>query len=90
MEVALRFLLIGLVYFLNIVSFVLFAYAILSWFLPKWHKVMVIMARYLEPILSPFRKLSQRIMPAGTPLDLSILFAIISVQVASRILNAFL
>ncbi len=75
----------GISYFLMIVRYVLLAYCLLSWILPPYHKVMQVLARFVDPVLFPIRRLMYRIFPR-IPIDLSALFAFFVIQILSSLL----
>ncbi|MDD2647598.1 MAG: YggT family protein [Eubacteriales bacterium] len=55
----------------SLISFILFAYCILSWFLPPQNKLMQFLARIIEPILEPFRRLLRKRFGWNMPIDFS-------------------
>lgn len=64
----------GIRYFLQIASYVLLAYCLLSWILPPYHKIMQFLARLVDPLLRPIRNLLFRLFPR-MPLDFSAMAA---------------
>lgn len=71
---------------LQLLSYVLLIYWLVSLVAPRspaadW------MRRILEPFLAPFRKLAMKaVVRWGAPFDFTLLFAMIALQIASRVL----
>ena len=65
---------------------IIFAYSILSFFLPPYHPVREMLGRIVEPFLEPIR----RVMPTAGGLDFSPLVLILVVQLLVRVLSLFL
>lgn len=84
-----RVLIYSLLRLLDVVSIAVFAYAIMSWF-AQGTNVYYWFARILEPLLSPFRALSRKIMQrVGIPIDLSCWLAIIAIRILSSAITRF-
>ena len=66
----------------RLLSFALIAYVILGYFLPPYHSIRVYLARILEPLLLPIR----RIVPPFQMIDFSPLILIILIQVVEFVL----
>ncbi|MGB8265364.1 MAG: YggT family protein [Candidatus Velthaea sp.] len=67
--------------FLYIYTFVLFAYALVSWFPSlRRYRVTEVVAMLVEPVISPLR----RIIPPFGGLDLSFLVLILLIQLVDR------
>lgn len=62
----------GVYLFLQIINYVLLAYCILSWIVPRHNRIMVTLERFLAPLLNPIRSVLYRLLP-NSPLDFSVL-----------------
>lgn len=71
---------------LNLLSWAIFAYCILTWVAPcsalrDW------LERFIEPFCAPFRSLSRMlIMRWGAPLDFTCWFALIGIRILNKLL----
>jgi uncharacterized protein YggT (Ycf19 family) len=73
--------------FLRIMDAALFLYVILSWVAPRT-RVYYTFGRFVEPFLRPFRALSNRLLSrSALPIDFSVIFAWIGIQVLNYILT---
>lgn len=79
----------GLIWFLNLISWLIVVSAVLSFFLHPRHRVQVLLRRITEPFVLPFRLLLRRFMGRAPrmPLDLSPLLALIGLWVLMSILQ---
>lgn len=60
----------------DVIEFMLFAYVILSWFVPdRRHPLMAVLGIFVDPILIPVRALSDRFLPNTGFLDFSVMIA---------------
>ena len=80
--------------FLRVMNGALFIYVILSWIAPRT-QIYFLLGRFVEPFLRPFRVLSNRLLGRfALPIDLSVLFAFIGIEVIQyflmRLYNALL
>lgn len=75
----------GISYFLQIVYYALLIYCLLSWLLPPYHKVMMFLGRFVDPLLRPIRSVMYRIFP-HMRLDFSALVAFLLLNVVQRLL----
>ncbi len=73
----------GISYFLTIIRYVLLAYCLLSWVLPPYNKLMMMLSRFIDPLLRPIRNVMFRIFPR-MPIDLSALVAFFVLDLLSR------
>ena len=65
--------------------------ALLSWLVSPMSKVMQVLHSMTEPVVAPFRKLTQKLIPAtGIPIDLSPLLAYLALQILISILSRVL
>lgn len=82
----------GVNIFLQIIEIVLVVYCLLSWFVSPLNRVMQFLARLMDPLLAPIRRVLFSIFPR-LPIDLSVLvlFLLISLvrSLAGRILMLF-
>lgn len=79
----------GLIWFLNLISWLIVVSAVLSFFLHPRHRIQVLLRRITEPFILPFRLLIRR-FSASTPrllLDFSPLLALIGLWVLISILQ---
>lgn len=70
----------------SLLTLVVFLYSLLSFFLSPYHPVRETLAKIVEPMLAPLR----RVMPPTGGIDLSPLILIILIQVLGAILIALL
>jgi YggT family protein len=84
MTIAALTLLVGVV--AQVLIWVVIAWSLLSFFLSPYHPVRQALARIVEPLLNPIR----RIMPATGSIDFSPLILILLVWLVSRLLTGVL
>jgi len=72
--------------FSQILILVIFLYAIFSYFLDPYHPVRRGVSNFVEPMLSPIR----RVIPPVGALDFSPLILIVLIQLATRLIVALL
>lgn len=70
----------------NIVTVLVFVWAILSWVLSPYHPFREALDRVVEPMLVPIR----RILPPMGGIDFSPMILIILIQFAARVLNGLI
>lgn len=78
----------GINIFLNIVSWMLAIYCLMTWFVRPGSSMYTFMQRLIEPIVAPFRPLARRLMERGLMLDVSIVLAIFGVRILRNLVNA--
>jgi len=87
------FIVIALIWFLNVMRALLFARVILSWFpMARGNRLVGFLFAFTEPLLSPIRRLIQR-SPLGGPgmmLDFSVLIAFVLITLAHNVLFGML
>ena len=72
--------------FLRLITTAILVYCVLSWFRPT-HKAFYALQRFIQPFLTPFRKLSFKVMRYfRAPVDFTCLFAILGYQILGRLL----
>lgn len=82
------YLLIGVQYALEALSWIIILNALLSLIIPPNSDIRDKLARMLNPILWPFRILSERLFARSSlPLDLSPIFACIAIRIVISILD---
>ena len=82
-----RMLIYSIIRVLDVLSIAIVVYAVMSWF-ARGTSVYAWMARILEPILEPFRRLSRAIMSrTSIPIDFSCWFAILAIRIVTNILS---
>ncbi len=82
----LRGVLEGLALFLQVYSYVLLAYAIMTWILPPYNRVREIFARLAWPVKRAFQPLSDWLMRKGLMLDVSIILAFFAISILQRLI----
>lgn len=73
----------------TLLGYVLIARALFSWFIPRTSRVMVILDRFTEPWVRPFRPLAMKIamrMRGGIMIDFAPLFAYLALQILTMLL----
>lgn len=78
----------GLSLFLNIVSGILLAYCIMSWFVRPTNRLFMIVSRFTQPLVAPFRPIANKLMQRGFMIDVSILLAFLAIRVLESLLLA--
>ena len=75
----------GIDYFVNIASALLAVYMLLTWIARPNSPAYRFVSRLVQPLLAPFRPLSQFLIRNGFLVDLTALFAILALQVLARL-----
>lgn len=71
--------------FLRVLDGAILVYVILSWFRPSF-RAYYWLSRFVEPFVSPFRRLSVKIMTrTKVPLDFSCWFAMVAITILERL-----
>ena len=71
--------------FLQIIEWAIVVYCVLSWFQPRF-KAFFMLRQFIMPFVSPFQKLSMKVMRYfNAPIDFTCFFAIIAFQIANRL-----
>ena len=72
---------------LNLLSYAIFFYCILTWVAPR-SPLCYWLERFIEPVCAPFRTLSRKLMMRwGAPFDFTCWFAIIGLRIARSLLR---
>jgi len=79
--------LVGIRYFLVIFSWLIVINALLSWFIDPSHPIRELLDQFISPIVNPFRRITDRFLTSGIPIDLAPLFALISIQILTSIIG---
>lgn len=77
----------ALIYFLQLIEWVIVINAILSWFLPPHNPVRSLLIRFIEPIMQPFRRLTAKMSSQTMMIDFSPILAIITIEILINILR---
>lgn len=77
----------GFAIFIRILEYVLFAYCVMSWFASPHNRVYVFLSRFVQPLVRPFRPLSNYLIRRGLPFDTSAIFAFVALSVVLRLLS---
>jgi YggT family protein len=82
------YLLTGVIWFLRVLSFMIIANALLSWFLDPSHPARDLLARFVNPILRPIRTITDRLAATSTlPIDLSPILAYFALVLLMQFLS---
>lgn len=76
----------GLDLFLRILSVVLIAYGVLSWFVRPENPLFQAISRFAQPLLAPFRSIARKLLDRGFMIDVSLFLALIAIQVLQYLL----
>lgn len=72
---------------LSVLETAIFIYCVLSWIAPQT-RIFGLLQYLLEPFVRPFRPLGQWIMEkTGVPLDFSMMFLILGIYIAQRLIT---
>lgn len=77
----------GLMYFLDILSWIIIINALLSWFMRPDHPVKAFLDRLLYPIMRPFRALFWK-FTGNSPVDFSPMLAILAIYILRMLIQA--
>ncbi len=80
----------GLSLFLDIISYVLIIYALMTWFVRPDSTVYRLFARFCQPLLSPFRGIAGKLMEKGLMIDISVYLALIAIRLIRSLLYQLL
>lgn len=76
--------------FLNIVSVLLVAYALMSWFMRPDSPIYVFLAKIADPLLMPFRPISRWLINQGFRIDVSVVLALFAIRILRSLLMRLL
>jgi len=77
----------GVIWFLNIFTWLIVINALLSWIMTPKHPIRIFIGRIVEPFIAPFRKLTEGFRSPTFPVDFSPLFAYIALQIIIMLLE---
>lgn len=77
----------GVRWFLNILAWMIVINAVMSWFIDPTHPVRSFVMRVVEPVVSPFRRLTDRLNTSGFPIDFSPFFAYLAIVILQQIIE---
>lgn len=80
----------SIIWFLNILSWAIIINSLLSWVLDPTHPIKVILTRFVEPVVAPFRVLTDKLNTSGLPMDFSPLLAYIVLSIISSLLSSLI
>lgn len=84
------YIILGVIWFLNILSWAIIINSLLSWVMDPFHPVRAWLIRFVEPVVSPFRRITDRLNTSGLPIDFSPLLAYIFIQVIIAFLQSLI
>lgn len=77
----------GIIWFLNIFTWLIIINALLSWIVEPNHPIRMFIGRIIDPLLAPFRSLTKGLGSPTLPVDFSPLFAYIALQIIIKLLE---
>lgn len=77
----------GVIWFLNIFTWLIIINALLSWIIAPNHPIRIFIGRIIEPFLAPFRSLTRGLGSPTLPIDFSPLFAYMFLQIIIMLLE---
>ncbi len=83
-------IILGVIWFLYILSWGIIINALLSWFIDPMHPIRRWLAQFIEPVVAPFRYITDRLNTSGLPIDFSPLLAYITIQILIALLRSLI
>ncbi len=80
----------GIYYFLNIFSWLIIINSLLSWFMDPYHPIRSLIRQFVDPVVNPFRRITDRFISSGLPIDLAPLFAFFAINIVMTIIQRLL
>jgi len=80
----------GIYYFLNIFSWLIIINSLLSWFMDPYHPIRSMIRQFVDPVVNPFRRITDRFISPGLPIDLAPLFAFFAINIVMTIVRGLL
>lgn len=80
----------GVHQFLRILSALLVIYALMTWFVRPDTKLYRVFYRLCEPLLAPFRPISRKLFEIGLRVDISVILAVLALQIIDNIIYRLL
>lgn len=82
------YLLTGIIWFLRVLSFMIIANALLSWFLDPMHPIRDLLARFINPVLRPIRRITDKLTAnSSMPIDISPIVAYFALMLIIQLLS---
>lgn len=67
--------------FLTILQLILVAYSIMSWITSPLNRLYVLLSRMAQPLIAPFRGIASALLRRGFRIDVSVLLALLALQI---------
>jgi YggT family protein len=80
----------GIYYFLNIFSWLIIINSLLSWFMDPYHPIRSLIRQFVDPVVNPFRRITDRFISSGIPIDLAPLFAFFAINLVKTVVRGLL
>lgn len=77
----------GVRLFLEILSYLIIADALLSWILPPSHTVRELIGRFIGPLIEPFRRITDKLNTSSLPIDFSPILAYFTIMLLVHFLE---
>jgi uncharacterized protein YggT (Ycf19 family) len=71
----------GVDIFLRALQFVLLAYSIMSWVASPVNRLYMFLSRVAQPLITPFQRISMALIRRGFRFDVSVILAIVSLEI---------
>lgn len=83
-------IILSIIWFIRILSWGIIINSLLSWVLDPMHPIRTFLGRFIEPIVAPFRALTNKMNTSGLPVDFSPMLAYIALSIISSLLRSLL
>lgn len=80
----------GVSLFFNIISVLIFAYAIMTWIMRPDNVIFRIVGRFVQPLLAPFRPIARKLIEKGLMIDITVLLAYLAISLTRSAVIWFL
>jgi uncharacterized protein YggT (Ycf19 family) len=77
----------GLVWFLIVISWMIFINVLLSWILSHNHPLRALLTRLTRPIIEPFQHISRKFNSSNLPIDFSPFLALLTLSLVAELLK---
>ena len=67
--------------FLTVLQIILVAYSVMSWIVSPFNRLYVILSRMVQPLVAPFRGIASALIRRGLRIDVSVLLALLALQI---------
>ncbi len=71
----------GVNIFLSALQIILVAYSIMSWITSPYNRLYMFLSRMVQPLVAPFRRVASALIRRGLRIDISVLLALIVLQI---------